>query len=562
MALIAPLLVLLLAAAPATPAAPTTTLSEQISVDLVNVDVHVFDRGGRAVAGLPRAAFRVFDDDRLVEISHFSWVPAPAASERASTERATTAADAPGAAPRRIALFFDDLQAGERSRAPLLAAMRRELERVLAPDDLVSVVRFDGADLEVLLDGSTDRRRLARALEELSGYSAGQLRAAHELRSALGTVRSTIEDDPQTCSRTGLFIRAYSQVVMRQVEASAAALLRYAQRLGSQPGRRLLLHLSGGIPMIAGSDVLEWAAERCDGAALARGIAGPAPSIRDANGVNESRGYWHPRGSRLELAEYSNAELWRDVVARVNALGVTIYPVLFGDSESRFRSEMPGGAMTDTAASVARQNSRETLDFLAAATGGLMIDAARDTAGQMARLADDLGGFYSLAFTPASEPRSGVRRIRVEVDREGLALRHRESYRLQSREERIWLQLVDLLAGEPIADPLALEVDLLRAAGAEPPRLRVVVPFDRLSLIDSPAGGQEGRFTVYLAVRPAGGRLLAPRQRSIIARRADPAARVFTYDVELPESSGEVAVAVSDDYSGAVGFARQELTAR
>jgi hypothetical protein len=349
---------------------------------------------------------------------------------------------------------------------------------------------------------------------------------------------------------------------MRHVEASAAALLRYAQRFGSQPGRRLLLHLSGGIPMIAGSDVLEWAAERCDGAALARGIAGPAPSIRDANGVNESRGYWHPRGSRLELAEYSNAELWRDVVARVNALGVTIYPVLFGDSESRFRSEMPGGAMTDTAASVARQNSRETLDFLAAATGGLMIDAARDTAGQMARLADDLGGFYSLAFTPASEPRSGVRRIRVEVDREGLALRHRESYRLQSREERIWLQLVDLLAGEPIADPLALEVDLLRAAGAEPPRLRVVVPFDRLSLIDSPAGGQEGRFTVYLAVRPAGGRLLAPRQRSIIARRADPAARVFTYDVELPESSGEVAVAVSDDYSGAVGFARQELTAR
>jgi VWFA-related protein len=550
-------LLLVLAFSPPAATAQETTISEQISVELVNVEVHVTDRKGRAVAGLPREAFRVLDDGQPVEISHFQWVP-----HEASTERPATISGEPGAAPRRVALFFDDLQAGERSRVQLVGALGRELARVLAPDDLVSVVRYDGADLEILLDGSADRRQLERALAELAGYSAGQLRAAQELRAALGLLRFSIEDDPETCSLTGQFVRAYSAIVKRHVEASAGALLRYAQRLGREPGRGLLLHLSGGIPMIAGNDVLEWAAERCDGAAIARGISGPSPNVVDAGGVHESRGYWNPRGSRLEVAEFANAELWRNVAARVNALGITIYPVLFGDAESRLRSEMPGGTMTATAASVARQNSRETLDFLAAATGGLMIDAVHDTAGQMARLADDLGGFYSLAFVPPSEPRPGVRRIRVEVDGDGLALRYRQSYRLLSRDERIHWQLTELLSGGRVDDPLRLEVDVRRADGAEPARLRVVVPFDRLSLIDSPAGGQEGRFTVYVAVQRAGGRLLAPRQRSIVAHRADPAVRVFTYDVALPEVLGDVAVAVADDYSGTVGFARERLTVR
>jgi hypothetical protein len=86
-----------------------------------------------------------------------------------------------------------------------------------------------------------------------------------------------------------------------------------------------------------------------------------------------------------------------------------------------------------------------------------------------------------------------------------------------------------------------------------------VVPFERLSMIASPAGGDEGRFTVFVAVRKEGGRLLPVRQREIVARRADPKALAHTFEVSLPESNGEVAVAVVDDYSGTVAFARGRI---
>jgi VWFA-related protein len=552
------LLTLLALAAPLVAQLPS--VSEQISVELVNVDVRVTDRDGRPVVGLPREAFRVFDAGQPVEISHFAWVP-PVSAEARFGGGGESAGAAVG--PRRVALFFDELQVGERNREPLLEALRGQLASGLAPGDLVSVVRFDGANVDVLLDWSTDRRRLGRVLDDLGGYSTGQLIAAQELRHWISMVRSSVTGETgDMCVNTGQWVRGYSDTVKRQVEASAAALLRYAYRLGAQPAPRVLLHLSGGVPMVAGDDVVTWAAEMCDGTAMAAGIPGANAVIFDGPAVESIRDRWDPKESRLSLAEYSNAELWNDVAARVNALGVTIYPVLFGEVENRFRSELPGGAMTASAASVARQNSRETLSFLAEATGGLMIDAVRDTARGLERLIGDFGGYYSLAFTPREGGRAGVRRIRVEVDRDGVALRFRESYRLQSRDERITIQLADLFEAERYDNPLALAVDVHRPPGSEAPRLRVVVPFDRLSLIASPQGGEEGRFTVYVAVRREGGRVLTPRQRTIVAHRADPAALAFTYEIGLPPERGDVAVALVDDYSGTVSFARERLVVR
>jgi len=561
MARLAPSLALVLAGIflPATSRAQAPTVSEQISVELVNVDVRVVDRDGRAVTGLPRQAFRVFDDGRPVEVSHFAWMPAAAAGDAF----AGGATDSGAAAPRRVALFFDEIQIGERNRTPLLAALRDQLAVGLAADDLVSVVRFDGSNLDVLLDWTSDRRRLARALDELGGYSSGQLIASHELRHWIAMVRSSVTGETgDFCVNTGQWVRGYSDAVKRQVESSAAALLRFSYRLGAQPAPRLLLHVSGGVPMVAGDDVVTWAAEMCDGTALASGVPGAGAVITDGPAVESIRDRWDPKESRLSLAEYSNAELWQDVASRVNALGITIYPVLFGENEGRFRSELPGGTMTASAAAVARQNSRETLSFLADVTGGLMIDAVHDTQAQLERMIDDFGGYYSLAFAPAAGDRAGVRRIRVEVDRDGVELRFRESYRLQSRDERITLQLAEALAAERFDNPLAVALDVRRPEAAATPRLRVVVPFDRLSMIASPAGGDEGRFTVYVAVRREGGRILTPRQRSIVARRTDPNALAYTYEIALPEERGDVAVAVVDDYAGTVSLARERLVVR
>jgi VWFA-related protein len=552
-----PILTSLLAVAlvAASAAAQPPAISEAISVELVNVEVHVVDGDGRPVAGLPREAFRLSEDGRPAAISHFAWVP-PVDSP------ATAAGTSDAAPPRRVAVFFDELQVGERSRKALLDALAERLSAGLADGDLVSVVRFDGSRLELLLPWSRDRGDLAEALDALGGYSPGRLLAAQEKRGWIQAVRQSI--DFGACNNTGQFVRAYSDFVKRQVEASATALLRYAQRLAHEPGRRLVLHVSDGIPMIAGGDVHQWAAEMCDGTALMNGVPGAFAVFFDSPSVDgNTRDRWDPDQARMQFMEYSNAELWRDVAARVNALGVTLYPLLAGDANALFQSEVEGQTMTSTSWSAVRQNTREPLSFLAEATGGLLLDVTSGEAAQLDRLLADLGGYYSLAFAPTESARPGLRELAVAVDRPGVAVRHRRSYRLLGRDERVAMRLAELFEAEHVDNPLGLALDVRADPDAGARRLRIVVPFGRLSMVESPAGGEEGRFTVFIALRRDGGRLALPRQRSIVARRADAAATAYTYEVTLPaESFREVAVAVADDFSGAVAFARQRLRPR
>ena len=58
--------------------APTTPLGGQegfrfrTGVELINVTATVVDRAGRFVPGLLRSDFSVYDDDRQVDVTHFS----------------------------------------------------------------------------------------------------------------------------------------------------------------------------------------------------------------------------------------------------------------------------------------------------------------------------------------------------------------------------------------------------------------------------------------------------------------------------------------------------------
>jgi VWFA-related protein len=557
-------LLLLLAASPLV--AQTPEFAGQISVELVNVEVRVVDRDGHPVAGLPRDAFRLFDGDREVAISHFAWVPSPAKGAGFATADAAEGASVAPAEPRQLAILFDELQVGERSRRPLLDALREQLAIQLGPKDRVSVVRFDGANLDVLLQPSTDRRRLARALDELESFSLNRVAATQELRTWIEYLRSDIFNDTgrrfnEVCTNVGQLVQGYADTVKRNVEASAGAMLRIAQRLSYEPGRRLLLHISEGIPLVAGGEAYELALQMCSGSAAAQGVPGARSTNEDPSGEFQSDRF-NPRSGALEATGYQMASLWTDVAARLNVLGVTTYTIQAAEAGSAFLSGIEGEIVPTSVRSMATQNPVDTLELVARETGGLLLQAGRGADEEIARLMDDLGGYYSLAFAPDPQSRPGVRAIRVEVARDGVRLRHRQSYRMQTRDERISGQLAELFEAERIDNPLQLRLDVTRAAGAAQQRLRVVVPFDQLSMIASPAGGQEGRFTVYIALRRESGRVLPPRQRAITAQRADPKALAYTYEVELPDERGDVAVAVVDEYSGAVSFARRRLVTR
>ena len=115
---------LCLLGAAATPAPAQDRFRFRTGVDLINVSATVTDRSGRNVEGLSRADFLVYEDDQLVDVTHFS-------AERV---------------PVSLGIILDTSgsMAGDKITAAR-AALDRFLADVIRPEDEVFLYRFDSS---------------------------------------------------------------------------------------------------------------------------------------------------------------------------------------------------------------------------------------------------------------------------------------------------------------------------------------------------------------------------------------------------------------------------------
>lgn len=114
-------------------------------VELINVNATVVDRSGRFVSGLKQSDFIVYDDDRPVEITHFSADRVPVSLG--------------------MVLDTSGSMAGEKMAAAR-AAIQRFLVDLLSPDDEVFLFTF-GEAVDLVQDWTTDRPQVAAALRGL-----------------------------------------------------------------------------------------------------------------------------------------------------------------------------------------------------------------------------------------------------------------------------------------------------------------------------------------------------------------------------------------------------------
>jgi Ca-activated chloride channel family protein len=114
-------------------------------VDLINVTATVTDRSGRFVSGLTKDDFVVYDDDRLVEITHFS-------AERV---------------PVSLGIVLDtsgSMQGDKIENA--LAAIERFLDRLLNPDDEVFLYGFSSG-VDLIQDWTSNRQAVSTSLRRV-----------------------------------------------------------------------------------------------------------------------------------------------------------------------------------------------------------------------------------------------------------------------------------------------------------------------------------------------------------------------------------------------------------
>lgn len=144
----------------------------KVNTTLVQLNVGVVDRQGRAITNLSRNDFTVYEDDRLQPITSFE----------------------PTNTPFSLVLLLDMSGSTQSFRPTLKMSAYRFLD-ALAPGDRVAVVAFNNK-IETLADFTSDFRKIAKAIEYAEGkgethfYKA--MRFALEMLAKEGSRRKAI----------------------------------------------------------------------------------------------------------------------------------------------------------------------------------------------------------------------------------------------------------------------------------------------------------------------------------------------------------------------------------
>lgn len=196
-------------------------------VELINVTATVTDGNGRFVPGLRKEDFRVYQDDQLQQISHFS-------SERV---------------PVSLGIVLDTSGSMEGEKmAAARAALDRFLLDLLGPEDEVFFYRFDSSP-ELVHGWTTDRRKISAEIAQLRPRGSTAMYDA--VAEAIPLAQSgrhrkkalvLISDGNDTSSRTA--------IVALQAQIRETEVLVYAIGIDSQAGTPAapLRRSWGGLP--------------------------------------------------------------------------------------------------------------------------------------------------------------------------------------------------------------------------------------------------------------------------------------------------------------------------
>jgi len=251
---------------------PPSPYSIRVETKLVELNVTVHDWNGRAVHGLTRENFRIYDEGKEREIAAFSE-EASAASEAGAVAPDAAKPD-PGATPtarsgvaqeRYLALLIDDVNAkdwfasGDLLRTQ--TAARKFVAEALAPGTRIGVFTVSGA---VTQDFTNDAPKLAEAIASLKAhqrmseigmalcprvtpYRAYEIAHLHD-RQTLDVV--TEESAALHCMAPRDEVTLQAEETWRRVREisidTLAAIDRAVGYLGKMPGARVLVIASSG----------------------------------------------------------------------------------------------------------------------------------------------------------------------------------------------------------------------------------------------------------------------------------------------------------------------------
>lgn len=482
---------------------PLSTFFAPLDVPLVSVDVYVADQNGHPITGLGVEDFKLFEDGRPVEISHFYAAPGvggPAEVTEIETP-ASEPADDLRAAPTQetyLVVFFDDTNLSRSRRRSAVDHLERFFQTGLPPGLKVMVIAYDGR-IQVLHPFTSDTAKAAAAIADANHRASLSLSADQEgLINDMANTRAMAEASPAQAesilatSGDAIYqeIQSYADQSEHRIRTSCENLKKVFRSLSGLEGRKALLLVSDGIEPRPGERLFRQWAETFG--------SEPMWEIQARMAFNQA-------------IKYDVTDAFVDLGQSANGSRITLYTLsAMGEINNRAISAQYR-LMDVSRLSVIQAMSEDVLKSnLAATTGGRPLENSPSLGLQLTEVASELGSYYSLAYRPEHLGDGKYYRIKVDVDVDDAQVRHREGYYDTPQSDRIDSRTLAAAIHGIAENPMGIQVHTFdptpRDDGTFLVPVLVIVPIGELVLVPT-ADEHQGRISIHLAVCDAEGAL-------------------------------------------------------
>ena len=563
--------------------------TEVVNVEVVNIDVYVTGADGKPVLGLGPDDFELRVDGRPVPVSNFYAVELrddelfvrrggevearpllpPLPEDPVEADRLRRAPpEIPAEHALHVAVYIDNYNLTPFNRNRVLRELRAFIREQLRPEDMVMLASFDPA-LNLRMPFTNNREELNRALLDLEEVSAQRLHRNNERRDLINNVNDvnneeSMENSPgmAAAERAGLTVgggasfartalMAYAGSVRNDTNLAIDGLTRVVENLSAAPGRKAVIYVADGIPMIAGEDVFYFVEQLYE-----RSV------------------------SLIEMSDYDMSRRFQQLAAGANANRTSFYTIdargLTVLSQSTVDGQVAGApGQASLIDQIQLTNLQAPLQLMAEETGGRAVINANRAMPDLLKIADDFRNYYSLGYMPAATAVAGRYHtvdVRWKNRPRGASVRHRRGYRDKTVESRMKEGTLSALNLNMQENPLGVRVDSLpakrRPDGNYDVPVVVEVAWKELALI--PRGGvHHGRIQLWLAAKDERDHATEPHLTELtIAVPEDRLGEIeggfWRYGLEVTMEAGyhDIGVGLRDDIGGRQSFLRGGVDVR
>lgn len=456
---------------------------DTLNVEIVNIDVWVTDKQGQPVTGLTRDDFVVRRDHEPVEIANFYAVEGGRAQGSEGLEPLAVPEDP--ARPEETALapehrlwlivYVDNFNLHPLERKRIFPDLRYFLGSFLREGDRAMVVSYDRS-LKVRQPFTEDASELYAALDEIdgeTGFAVVHTRERSDILKAISEARDEIE-------ALG-YARRYAESRMNDVVMTSRALRQMIDSLAGLPGRKALLYVTSGVPLLAGEEMFQAVASRYDAAQAYAEI---------------------PRHDTTREFERVGHEATANRVAFYTIDAGGLRAMTFGTAE--YGSFMTPGLRSTLESSVI-ENQQSSLRLLAQETGGQAILNRNELLPALREAAADFRTFYSLGISNPTSGGGKYHSIDVEVKRKGVVVRHRQGYRDKGVEDRMIESVRSALLYQHQENPLGISAKWGRPERASDGKnyilpIQLAIPLAHVVLLPTEKDRYELRLRLFVGV--------------------------------------------------------------